>query len=331
MSVTRIEEPEELEDRSRALSLAPATAEDGVHGYADEVSVPRRPTLRAAAPTGQGRHRKASAAENAGLTITLAAAVLMLFVGYLFGFSNLQESHNQQRLLARFARGANLAAYAGKVAPDGSPVAVLEIPSLHFKQIVVEGTTSQDLQQGPGILPTAPFPGSGGEAVIAGRDLTYGGVFGPIKGLEPGAVIETVDFLGSFKYVVSRSFAVPAGSSLPVVRSNVGSLALVTSAGSVPPSGLYVVQAKLMGNPARGPAHTPGAVNASELNLGGDGGALWPTLAWGAGLVIALAATVIAYRRTGRAVLVYVLSTPILLPLALFTFQNAARLLPATM
>ena len=29
--------------------------------------------------------------------------------------------------------------------------------------------------------------------------------------------------------------------------------------------------------------------------------------------------------------LVYVLSTPILLPVALFTFQNIARLLPATM
>jgi hypothetical protein len=29
--------------------------------------------------------------------------------------------------------------------------------------------------------------------------------------------------------------------------------------------------------------------------------------------------------------LVYVLSTPILLPVALFTFENAARLLPATM
>jgi hypothetical protein len=47
--------------------------------------------------------------------------------------------------------------------------------------------------------------------------------------------------------------------------------------------------------------------------------------------VLLLVGTVIAYRRTGRTLLVYVLSTPVLLPVAMFTFENAARLLPATM
>jgi hypothetical protein len=70
---------------------------------------------------------------------------------------------------------------------------------------------------------------------------------------------------------------------------------------------------------------------ASELGLGGDSSALVGLLGWGGALVLLLVGTVIAYRRTGRTLLVYVLSTPVLLPVAMFTFENAARLLPATM
>jgi LPXTG-site transpeptidase (sortase) family protein len=280
---------------------------------------------------GDDTRKRRPLAENLGLGITIAAVALLLFVGYVFGWSNLQESRNQQKLFAAFARGANTDAFHGRVAPNGSPVAVLQIPSIGLKKIVVEGTTAADLQQGPGVMPAAPYPGTGGEAVIAGRHLTFGGVFGSIDRLRPGDVIETVDYLGTFKYVVTRSFVVGSGQTLPVVKSNLGSLALVTSGGSVPPSGLYVVQAKLEGTPVKGPARTPAPLNSSELSLGGDSGAILPTVAWGLALVAAVVIIVAAYRRTGRTVLVYVVSTPILLPLAIFTFQNASRLLPATM
>jgi hypothetical protein len=106
---------------------------------------------------------------------------------------------------------------------------------------------------------------------------------------------------------------------------------LVTSAEAVPPSGFEVVEAKLVGNPVAVVHHSPGPAVRSELALGGDSSALWGLLGWGAALLALLIGTVIAYRRTGRTLLVYVLSTPILLPVALFTFQNGARLLPATM
>jgi hypothetical protein len=116
-----------------------------------------------------------------------------------------------------------------------------------------------------------------------------------------------------------------------VLDSNLGLLALVTSAQAVPPSGFEVVEAKLVGNPVPAPHRPPGPTVQSELALGGDSSAWFGLLGWGAGLIVLLVGTVLAYRRTGRTLLVYVLSTPILLPVALFTFQNAARLLPATM
>jgi sortase A len=217
------------------------------------------------------------------------------------------------------------------VAADGEPAAVVDIPALAIHDIVVEGTSATDLQQGPGILPSAPFPGTRGEAVIAGRELTYGGVFGSLGRLRAGASVVIVDYLGTFHYVVTRSFVVAPGGALPVVHSNLASLALVTSHQALPPSGLFVVDAKLVGDPAKADVHLPSPASASELGLGGDASSLLPFLGWGLALVAVLIATVAAYRRMRQSVLVYVLTTPILLALALLTFENAARLLPATM
>jgi hypothetical protein len=91
------------------------------------------------------------------------------------------------------------------------------------------------------------------------------------------------------------------------------------------------VHARLDGNPVKAPTGPPRPAVASELALSGDSSALIGFLGWGIALVLLLVVTVIAYRRAGRTLLVYVLSTPVLLPVALFTFENAARLLPATM
>ncbi len=274
------------------------------------------------------KHRKGL--EIAGIAVILAGVFLLLFAAYLFGWSNLEATHNQRRLLSAFSGGGDTAAFAGKAPADGSPAAVLAIPSMHLKAMVIEGTTSADLQQGPGIMPSASFPGTGGEAVIAGRHLTYGGVFSNISSLKPGTPIDVTDYLGTFKYVVKRSFVVNAGQELPVVKSNLGSLALVTSHGVIP-SGFYVVQAALDGNPATAPHSSPDPRTASELALGGDSNAIGSLLLWGLGLAALLALTVGAYRRTGRSVLIYVLTTPIMLPFAVFTFESAARLLPGTM
>jgi sortase A len=180
-------------------------------------------------------------------------------------------------------------------------------------------------------MPATSIPGSAGEAVIAGRKLTFGGAFASIAQLRAGDLISVVDFLGSFRFLVIRQFTVPTGQRLPVLHSNLGLLALVTSSQAVPPSGFEVVEARLVGDPVKTPSRPPGPTVASELALGGDSSALWPLLAWGTSFVLLLIGTVAAYRRTGRTLLVYVLSTPILLPVALFTFENASRLLPATM
>jgi sortase A len=334
MSVTEVHEPDDVErDVAQDSAHQPvATAEPD----SDQFVLGLLPDGALGAP--RVRH---SRLENLGLVITLAGLTLVLFIGYLFGWSNLQVAHNQHRLLTTYGVGtctkystscaAEYAAFNGVIPADGKAAAVLQIPALGLKQVVVEGTTASDLQQGPGLMPATSVPGSAGEAVIAGRKLTFGGAFAHIDDLRPGDAIGVVDFLGSFKFVVVSQFVVPAGHALPVLHSNLGLLALVTSAQAVPPSGFDVVEAKLVGNPVAAPHRPPGPTVQSELALGGDSAAWFGFLGWGAGLVVLLIGTVVAYRRTGRTLLVYVLSTPMLLPVALFTFQNAARLLPATM
>lgn len=334
MSVTELDESGGFEqERPRLVFHDAGEADASGDDFVLEAQATPEPTSPKPA-----RH---SALENLGLGLTLAGVVLLLFAGYLFGWSDLQAAHNQHRLLTTYAVGtcpkytpscaAEYAAFNGVAPPDGKAAAVLEIPALGLRAVVVEGTTASDLQQGPGLMPATSIPGSAGEAVIAGRKLTFGGTFAHIGDLRPGDTIDVVDFLGGFRFVVVRNFVVPPGQTLSVLHSNLGLLALVTSAQAVPPSGFEVVEAKLVGNPVSAPHRPPGPTVQSELALSGDSSAWIGLVGWGAALVILLIGTVIAYRRTGRTLLVYVLSTPILLPVALFTFQNAARLLPATM
>jgi sortase A len=331
VAITELHEPDDYNEGNLTVVEAAddtARAEDDIKATAPSDPTTPRPL----------RH---SRLENLGLGLTLTGVVLLLFAGYLFGWSDLQAAHNQHRLLTTFAGtscakynsscAAEFAAFNGLVAPNGQAVAVLQIPAIGLRQVVVAGTTASDLQQGPGLMPATSIPGSPGEAVIAGRKLTFGGTFADIGGLRAGDSITIVDLLGSFRFVVESQFTVPAGQTLPVVHSNLGLLALVTSAQAVPPSGFEVVDARLVGGPVPAPHRPPGPTVKSELSLSGDSGAWAGVAGWGAALVLVLIGTVMAYRRTGRTLLVYVLSTPILLPVALFTFQNIARLLPATM
>jgi sortase A len=332
VSITELDEPS-FEDEHSVLvfrddsEAEPSRDEFRLMGEADMNTTGTKP-------------RRHSTLENLGLGMTLTGVVLLLFVGYLFGWSDLQSAHNQRRLLTTYGVGtcpkystscaAEYAAFDGVAPPNGQAAAVLRIPALGLSAVVVEGTTASDLQQGPGLMPATSIPGSAGEAVIAGRKLTFGGAFANIAELHPGDTIDVVDFLGAFRFVVVRNFAVPPGETLSVLHSNLGLLALVTSRQAVPPSGFEVVEAKLVGNPVPDPHRPPSPTVQSELALSGDSSAWVGFGAWGAVLVLLLMGTVIAYRRTGRPLLVYVLSTPILLPVLLFTLQNAARLLPAT-
>ena len=74
--------------------------------------------------------------------------------------------------------------------PEGA-VARIEIPAIHLKAYVVEGTGHAQLNRGPGHYPKTPLPGEHGNACIAAHRTMYGHAFHDLNKLKPGDVIRT--------------------------------------------------------------------------------------------------------------------------------------------
>ena len=88
--------------------------------------------------------------------------------------------------------------YDGKPVVEGSPVALMSIPAIGLHDVVVvDGTTSGDLLDGPGHLRTTPLPGNVGTSLVMGRSTTYGAPFGKITSLVPGDDITVLGAQGS--------------------------------------------------------------------------------------------------------------------------------------
>jgi sortase A len=82
----------------------------------------------------------------------------------------------------------------------GDPLGRLRIPSIGVSQVVVEGTDSSQLVNGPGHYPSTVFPGRHGTVAIAGHRTTYGAPFRHIDEVRPGDEIELTMPYGRFTY-----------------------------------------------------------------------------------------------------------------------------------
>lgn len=68
----------------------------------------------------------------------------------------------------------------------GELVGRLLIPSLGLDQMILAGTDTGTLKKGPGLWADSVFPGTPGNAMIAGHRTTYGGPFRHLNDLAPG-------------------------------------------------------------------------------------------------------------------------------------------------
>jgi len=274
----------------------------------------------------------------AGLALVGAGVLIVLFLVYLFAFTPLSASRSQQRLAqsltANAQSGKPLLRYslvAGHTPPEGSAVAVLEIPALHLNQIVVQGTSAADLMQGPGLMPGSALPGSPGNAVIAGRRVTFGGPFGSLGQLRRGDRIRTVDGAGTFTYRVSRVETVTAGQRDVITPTSTNRITLVTSDSTLLPNGRLVVIAKLAGRPVAAGSGASVAVPDYELGLSGDPVAGGLAIMWSLLTIAVLLGAALAVWRWRRPWLIYLFTAPIVVACGLFACESVARALPATL
>jgi sortase A len=252
-------------------------------------------------------------------------------VGYLVTFSGVQELRAQNHLTAALKGTAGLPALTGVVPSNGEPVAILMIPALGLRDVVIAGTSAGDLEEGPAYLLGSAPPGTHGNTVIAGRRLTFGGPFSRIGSLHPGDQIKIVSSLGSFTYVVEQVGDAVAGETDPVGPIDTPQLTLVTAASSIAPNGLEYVVAKLAGKPVAFVERQAIVPPQGNFGLVGDPRAWLGVVLWSLLLAAAAVLTALAFRRTGRRATVYVLSTPVLLALCLCLYQSVAGLLPSTL
>jgi sortase A len=280
---------------------------------------------------GARRRRPGSFAFTAAVITAGLGLLIAGFAAYLFGFTSLEAFHAQHRLAEQLAGSAGLAALNGTTPPEGQAVAIIDIPTLGIRQIVVEGTSSQDLRAGPGLLIGSAPPGTGGDVVIAGRRTTYGSPFARLNQLSNGDTVLVTGALGQFRYLVTAERVVRPGSLLPASPTSAARLTLVTSTPAVEASSLLVVTADLVGKPVAAVPLRDAAVPPTQFGLAGDGAATLPALGWGAALVAVLLAAWYMVRRSRKTWLVYGLATPIVVATAILCFANVAALLPATL
>ncbi len=266
-----------------------------------------------------------------GLILTVVGLSLVLFLVYVMFFTTLRQERSQHQLLNIFTTPAGAVPLSGKLPANGTPAAVLTIPSIGVRQLVLQGTTAVETAQGPGILTQAARPGTIGNAVIIGRKMTAAAPFANLDQLRKGQSIYVASGLGKFRYVVFKYGIATPGQVDPASPVNRPQLTLVTSNNPVGSSDLYYVVARQLTKPGA-TARVRRPPTAAELGLAGYPGAVLPSILLGLLYLVAISLTVVAYRRyRANTWTIYLLTTPIILAVALWWFENLYLLLPASM
>jgi LPXTG-site transpeptidase (sortase) family protein len=236
--------------------------------------------------------------------LVLAGLAAWLLV-YAVGFSALHEHHEQRVLYSHLRENlANATAPLNGHIADGTPLALINAPAggIH-DQVVVEGTTSADLESGPGHYPGTALPGEAGISTIMGRHTTYGAPFSNITSLRAGDLITVTTDQGIARYSVQDVRG--PGSPLPAtLASGAGRLTLITSAssgwrGGWTPTHAVYVDASLTSKPFE-TASGSGTFTSADNPMASDRGALVPLVLWLQALVLATLAIVWARARWGR-------------------------------
>lgn len=101
-------------------------------------------------------------------------------------------------------------------AKEGQAIGRIQIPKISADYVVVQGTQTDTLKNGPGHYPATPMPGMPGTVAIAGHRTTYLAPFRHLDALRRGDTITLQMPYGTFTYHV-QSIAVVLPTDLAVL------------------------------------------------------------------------------------------------------------------
>ncbi|MCZ7665337.1 MAG: class E sortase [Thermoleophilia bacterium] len=153
------------------------------------------------------------------------------------------ERLSQQRAL----RQASLDYAESLVGGGGEPLGRLLIPRIGLDVVMIEGTGTADLREGPGHWPETPLPGMGGNFVVSGHRTTYGAPFFKLNQLEPGDEIQVLLPFAALTYQVTRTMIVLPTETEVVAQRGIEEVSLTTCEPIYSASRRLIVQAELSG------------------------------------------------------------------------------------
>jgi sortase A len=337
-----------LAARVRAKASAAVTTVDaGTSGARSEATGAKDAGTPAAAPAEEAiqatQAPQTQGPQPAGgnpLRATVAVLLLAIlfaagFFVYLYGLSGLSESRAQSTMFKNFVAqlaqatapvGPTVQNAAGAAVPvaEGAPVAVLNIPQIGLRDVVVvNGTTSRDLALGPGHVRVSVLPGQAGVSVIYGKVATFGAPFAHLMRLNRGDQFTVTTGQGTATYQV-ESFGT---SSKPAPADSANRLILETASSSFAPSYAVQVSADLVSKPQPNPGDWP-PITAQEADMSSDSAdGLVPLTLWSQALLIAVIVATVAANRWSRWP-TYLCMAPVVIALTWCVYENLACLLP---
>ena len=286
-----------------------------------------------------------------GRVVLVVGILVLLFIPYLLWGTGLMTAHSQDVLRQQFRAdqhrtGVHATApkpattvTAPQVAPTvadpapGTAVGLISIPKINLSMVVVEGTDTAQLQQGPGHYPGTPLPGEAGNAAIAGHRTTYLHPFYYLDQLVPGDDITVTTLQGVFEYQMTSQQIVDPSDVSVVDDTTTPQLTLTTCNPRFSASQRLVVHAALVASSLTHPATKPAVVVAkpkTHETLATESTGSWPAaIIWG--IVVAAIATLawMATTRTkgGRRALVVIVGILAWLVVVFFFFEAVGPLL----
>jgi sortase A len=295
--------------------------------------------------------------------VTLGFGTLvLLFVAYQLWGTGLYTRLHQERLRAQFDRELAGQRGAAKVSPgstspttvpavdgvvqpsaafvpaEGQPIGTIDIPKISADYVVVQGTSTADLQLGPGHYLGTPLPGQPGNAAIAGHRTTYLAPFYNLDQLEPGDQIYVTTVQGRFEYVVSQTLVVSPSDTSVLDQTSTPELTLTTCNPRYSASQRLVVQAVLRSPSALPTTPSPSQVKSGAARVGPatiespNAAAPWGAAGWGAAMIGAAIGLWLLMKRRREPLLrwgIGIFGIAGFLVLLFFFFGSVSDLLPA--
>jgi sortase A len=292
-----------------------------------------------------------------GRVVLVAGVLILLFIPYLLWGTGLQTARSQDQLRKEFtavqhqvgagsiksptAPPKHAPAAPPTLAPPiaapavGAPVGVIDIPKISLNMVVIEGTGTAQLQQGPGHYPGTPLPGQQGNVAIAGHRTTYLHPFYNLDQLSPGDSILLTTVQGEFLYQMTSSQVVSPTDVSVVDDTTSPQLTLTTCNPKYSASTRLVVHAALVASVL---VHGKTPVVTKAPAKPGHAASTTPSKNWLAAVALGLAVAIlitgiwIAARRTrrGQRATVIVFGLLAWLVVVFFFFEALAPLLPAS-